>query len=80
MGRVARPGPERTGVHRLRWGRSGADEDADRQTASLAGLAATLAVLVVCLFLVNALRRESMVEDCLMAGQRNCDLLLARLR
>jgi hypothetical protein len=54
--------------------------DADRQTLSLAGLAAALAVLVVCLFLFKQLSRIAAVDDCLLSGQKNCDLLLARLR
>lgn len=55
-------------------------EDADRQTRSLAGLAVTLAVLVVCLFLVQQLRRGAVAGDCLMAGRSNCDAVLPRLR
>jgi hypothetical protein len=55
-------------------------EDANRQTRSLAGLAAALAVLVVCLFLFKQLSRIAAVDDCLLSGQKNCDLLLARLR
>lgn len=55
-------------------------EDANRQTRSLAGLAAALAVLVVCLFLFKQLSHIAAVDDCLLSDQRNCDLLLARLR
>ncbi|HEY0420705.1 MAG TPA: hypothetical protein VGC80_14405 [Acetobacteraceae bacterium] len=50
--------------------------EADRQTASLAGLAVTLGVLVVCLFLIHQLHRTSAIEDCIMAGRLNCDLIL----
>lgn len=57
-----------------------ADRDANRQTVSLAGLAAALAVLVLCLFLVKQLTRAAAVDDCLLSGHNNCDLLLARLR
>jgi hypothetical protein len=35
-----------------------------------------LVLLVGGLFLVHQLRRSSMIEDCLMAGRRNCDALL----
>jgi hypothetical protein len=45
---------------------------ADRQTASLAGLAVALLVIVVGLFLVHRLHREGMIEDCLLAGRGNC--------
>jgi hypothetical protein len=52
------------------------EEDANRQTASLAGVAITLLLLVVGLFLVRELHAKAMVEDCLMAGRLHCDLLL----
>jgi hypothetical protein len=55
-------------------------EAANRRTRSLAGLAATLAVLVVCVFLVKQLAFAGEVEDCLMANRSNCDRLVARLR
>ena len=50
--------------------------DADRQTASLAGVAITLLLLVIGLFLVRTLHAESTVEDCLMAGRLNCNLVV----
>ena len=50
-------------------------EDANRQTASLAGVAIILLLLVVGLFLVHTLQIKSRVEDCLMAGGRNCDAI-----
>jgi len=57
-----------------------ADEEAqvqaDRQTASLAGVAVTLLLLVLGLFLIRALHAESQLEDCLMAGRINCDVLV----
>jgi uncharacterized membrane protein len=58
-----------------------ADEEeqaaANRQTASLAALALLLALVVVGLFLVRALAASGAVQDCLMAGRRNCDAVLA---
>lgn len=48
-------------------------EAANRQTLSLAGLAVTLAVLVVCVFLVRELAYATRVEECLMANRKNCD-------
>ncbi len=45
------------------------EEDANRQTASLAGVAITLLLLVVGLFLVHELHAKAVVEDCLMAGR-----------
>jgi hypothetical protein len=53
-----------------------AEEEANRQTASLAGVAITLLLLVLGVFLVHALHAEAEVEDCLMAGRNNCDSML----
>jgi hypothetical protein len=49
---------------------------AQRQTASLAAIVVVLVLLVGGLFLVRHLRRASLIEDCLMAGRRNCDSLV----
>lgn len=54
-------------------------EAANRQTASLAGVAVTLLLLVVGLFLVRELHANSMIEDCLMSGRTNCDAVLSDL-
>jgi hypothetical protein len=51
-------------------------EAADRQTASLAGIAITLLLLVIGLFLIRELHSKAAVEDCLMAGRRDCDWLV----
>lgn len=53
-----------------------AEEQANRQTASLAGVAITLLLLVLGVFLVHALHAKGQLEDCLLAGRRNCDVLL----
>lgn len=53
------------------------ERDADRQTASLAAIAVTLVLLILGLLLVRELAAESKLEDCLLAGRRNCDLLVA---
>jgi hypothetical protein len=53
--------------------------EADRQTASLAGVAVTLLLLVVGLFLVHVLHDKAVIEDCLMSGRSNCDAVLANL-
>ena len=54
---------------------AGADDEADanRQSASLAGVAVTLLLLVVGLFLVRELHAAAVVEDCLMSGRSNCE-------
>ena len=54
-------------------------EDEDRQTASLAGMAVTLLIVVVCLFLLRELHNKAAIEDCLLAGRNNCDTVVARL-
>ena len=48
-------------------------EEANRQTASLAAVVVILLLLAAGLFLVHTLRHAASVEDCLMAGRRNCD-------
>ena len=57
------------------------DEAAEenRLTASLAGLAVALLVVVAGLFLIQHLRDKARVEDCLMAGRSNCDAVLRSL-
>ena len=52
-------------------------EEANRQTASLAGLAVALLLVVVGLFLIRELHHKCVVEDCLLSGRGNCDALLA---
>jgi hypothetical protein len=52
------------------------EEAANRQTASLAGVAVTLLLLVVGVFLVRELHAKAALEDCLMAGRIHCDELL----
>lgn len=51
-------------------------QDANRQTASLAAFAVVLLLIVAGLFLVQTLRSKSRIEDCLMAGRRNCDAVV----
>lgn len=58
------------------------DEDleaANRQTVSLAGLAVTLLIVVVCLFLLRELHNKAAIEDCLLAGRNNCDAVVASI-
>lgn len=56
----------------------GEDEDmaANRITASLAGLAFALVLVVGGLLLLRGLTEKSRVEDCLLAGRMNCDRVL----
>jgi hypothetical protein len=53
------------------------EADANRQTVALAGLAALLALVVVSLFLVKTLHRQSALEDCVISGRTNCDVMIA---
>lgn len=50
--------------------------EANVRTNALAGFAVVLAVLVISLFLVKRLHDISHVEDCLLSGRVNCDLLV----
>ena len=51
--------------------------DENRLTASLAGLAVALMLVVAGLFLIQHLRDKAQIEDCLMSGRLNCDAMLA---
>ncbi|MGH7210512.1 MAG: hypothetical protein ACREF1_03515 [Acetobacteraceae bacterium] len=48
------------------------EEEADRQTASLAAVAVTLLLIVLGLFLVRELHTTAEIEDCLLTGRTNC--------
>jgi hypothetical protein len=59
------------------WAEDRANEKAaERQTASLAGIVIILVLLIGGLFLVQQLRTTSLVEDCLLAGRHNCDMIV----
>jgi hypothetical protein len=51
-------------------------EDADRRTAGLAAIVVVLLLLIGGLLLTQTLRKKSQLEDCLMAGRRDCDALV----
>jgi hypothetical protein len=53
------------------------DKEANRQTASLAGIAVALVLVVIGLFLVHRLQLKASLEDCLMSGRQNCDAQLS---
>lgn len=50
------------------------DDDAgpDRRRPALLGLLLVLALVVAGYFLVDALRRNSDLQDCVMSGRKNC--------
>jgi hypothetical protein len=51
-------------------------EDADRRTSGLAAIVVVLLLLIGGLLLTQTLRKKSQLEDCLMAGRRDCDALV----
>ena len=65
-------------MYRLSFRRTDAErDDSDRQTSGLFGLMLILALVVVSLFLVKHLHAVSAIEDCLMAGRANCDVMVS---
>jgi hypothetical protein len=52
--------------------RGSEEEAADRVTASLAGLALTLALIVVSLCVTDHLRRMANLQDCVLSGRTDC--------
>jgi len=54
------------------WQREKEEDDA-RFTTSLAGLAVSLLLVFLGLYLMDALAAESKLEDCLMQGRMNCE-------
>lgn len=53
-------------------GMSESDAGEARRTAALMGLAVVLALAILGVVLVRALRHESKLGDCLMQGRANC--------
>ncbi len=51
---------------------------ANRRTRSLAGLAATLGLVVASLYLVGALRQAAAVQDCVLSGRSGCLVVASR--
>ncbi len=61
--------------------RQGDDQtDSNRPSVSLAGLAATLLIVVASLVIVRKLQVRCMLEDCLMSGRPGCEHSVDRLR
>ncbi len=52
--------------------------DANRQTASLAGLAVALFLVVAGLYIFRTLHAKAVLEDCLMSGQRSCETVITK--
>ncbi len=63
-------------IRRSEWSGEAEQEEANRVTASLAGLAMALFLVVAGLFLVQHLRDKARIEDCLLSGRLSCDELV----
>lgn len=48
--------------------------ESERQSASLAGLALTLLLVVAGLYLIDALRWQASVQDCVLSGRVACEV------
>ena len=44
----------------------------DSRRGAIAGLVVVIVLVIVGYFLINALRENGNLEDCLMAGRKNC--------
>ncbi|HTV88713.1 MAG TPA: hypothetical protein VME41_06830 [Stellaceae bacterium] len=51
---------------------AGGDDDEARRTAALMGFIVILLLAIAGVILVRELRQKAVLEDCLMAGRRNC--------
>jgi hypothetical protein len=56
------------------------EQDANRQTAALAGLTVALFLVVLSFYLIKHLHHTEVIEDCLLSGRNNCDILVANGR
>lgn len=65
-------------THRLVLSHDEAQAAANRQTASLAGLAVVLFLVVAGLCVLRQLATRAAIEDCLLASRLNCDVIIAR--
>ena len=53
-------------------GGDGEEPEHDSRRTALLGLALIAVLVVAAYFLVNALRQNASMEDCLMSGRKNC--------
>ena len=72
-------------IYRLSFRPSAVDREEEfaaetRRSSGLVGLAITLALLVAGLFLIKQLHHASQIEDCLLVGRTNCDVVMIQLR
>ncbi len=55
---------------------SRSESQSERQTASLAALAVTLLLVVIGLYLIEALRLQASMQDCVLSGRSGCAVLI----
>ena len=56
------------------------EEDAERRTAALMGFIIILVLAIAGIVLMREISRTTRIEDCLMAGRRNCAPIEVPLR
>ena len=64
----------------MRQHRAQDDHDAERRTAALMGFIVILVLAIAGVVLVRELGKKASLEDCLMAGRRNCAPIEVPLR
>ena len=52
------------------------DAEEERHTRGLVGFIVVLLLALAASYLIDSLRQEGMIEDCLLAGRANCDALI----
>jgi hypothetical protein len=57
--------------------RASDDDGEERRTNSLAALALTLGLVVVGLYLIDELRIQGRLQDCVLSGRNSCEVQVA---
>ena len=58
------------------WTEAEEQAEANRRSNSLAGVAVTLLLMVIGLFLIHTLHHAASLQDCLMSGHSDCAALV----
>jgi hypothetical protein len=64
----------------MRQHRAREQDEAERRTAALMGFVVILVLAIAAIVLVRELAKNAKLEDCLMAGRRNCAPIETPLR
>lgn len=59
-----------------RWNDEQNEDEERRRTRGLLALIVVLLLAIGAIYLIERLRREGAIEDCLFAGHSNCDSLI----